>query len=45
MHWLGPLVNWWDGGGKGEKFIQLVKPHLPRGIREDVIDYFLKDSA
>ena len=30
---LGPLVNMWDGGGKGEKFVQVVKPHIPRGIQ------------
>ena len=31
---IGPMVNWWDGGGKGERFIQLVKPLLKRGIRD-----------
>lgn len=31
---LGPLVNWWDGGGKGERFIQEVKPHVQRGLRD-----------
>ena len=31
---LGPMVNWWDGGGKGERFIQLIKPLLKRGIRD-----------
>ena len=30
---LGPLVNWWDGGGKGERFIQLIKPLITRGVR------------
>ena len=25
---LGPLILWWDRGGKGERFIQLVKPHI-----------------
>jgi hypothetical protein len=29
----GPLVNLWDGGGKGEKFIIVIKPMIPRGIR------------
>lgn len=28
----GPMVNWWDGGGKGEKSIQPVKQLLSRGI-------------
>ena len=37
---LGPLVNWWDGGGKGERFIQLIKPFLKRGVREDVQNFF-----
>jgi hypothetical protein len=40
MHLLGPLVLWWDGGGKGERFIQSVKPHIKRGIREDVHSFF-----
>ena len=41
MMWLlGPLVLWWDGGGKGERFIQLVKPHLKRGVREDAMNFF-----
>lgn len=31
---LGPLTNWWDGGGRGERFIQVVKLWIPRGIRE-----------
>lgn len=29
---FGPMLNFWDGGGKGEKFIQKIKIHLPRGI-------------
>ena len=28
----GPVVNYYDGGGKGEKGIQQVKPHLTKGI-------------
>lgn len=28
----GPLVNWWDGGGKCEKGIQQVKPLIQRGV-------------
>jgi hypothetical protein len=39
---LGPLVLWWDGGGKGERFIQSVKPHIKRGIREDVLSFFVR---
>ena len=31
---LGPLVNFWDGGGKGERFIQEIKPYIPRGVRD-----------
>jgi len=31
---FGPLINLWDGGGKGERFIQLVKPHIPRGVSD-----------
>ena len=38
---FGPLVNWWDGGGKGEKFIQVVKPLLKRGVR-DVANFFVR---
>ena len=34
MSEYGPLINLWDGGGKGEKFITLVKPLIPRGIRD-----------
>ena len=41
MALLGPLVLWWDGGGKGERFIQVVKPHIKRGVREDVLDFFV----
>lgn len=37
---LGPLILWWDGGGKGEKFIQEIKPHIRRGVREDYDDFF-----
>ena len=38
---LGPLVEWWDGGFKGEKFIQVVKPLLKNGVREDVESFFV----
>ena len=31
---LGPLVNFWDGGGKAERYIQEIKPHIPRGVRD-----------
>ena len=34
MEVLGPLKNFWDGGGKGERYIQKVKPHVPLGIRD-----------
>ena len=37
---LGPLILWWDGGGKGEKFIQELRPLIHRGIREDYNDFF-----
>ena len=37
---LGPLVEYWDGGGKGERFIQVVKPHIKRGVREDTQNLF-----
>lgn len=37
---IGPLVLWWDGGGKGERFIQIIKPHIKKGIREDAICFF-----
>jgi len=29
---LGPLKNFWDGGGKGKRYTQKVKPHVPLGI-------------
>ena len=32
---LGPLCNMWDGGGKGERYIQQIKPHVPRGVRDN----------
>lgn len=38
---LGPLVLWWDGGGKGERFIQLVKPHIKNGVRNDEKSFFV----
>lgn len=37
---IGPLVNWWDGGGKGERIIQEIKPHLSTGVRE-TLNFFL----
>lgn len=40
MRMLGPMRLWMDGGGKGERFIQEIKPHIQRGVREDQIDYF-----
>jgi hypothetical protein len=39
---LGPCVLWWDGGGKGERFIQTVQPHIKRGVREDVLSFFVR---
>jgi hypothetical protein len=44
MIWLGPLVNFWDGGGKGERFIQEVKPYIPRGIPVNSKTYFVRLS-
>lgn len=41
MRVIGPLVLWWDGGGKGERFIQFVKPYIKRGVREDAISFFV----
>jgi hypothetical protein len=38
---LGPLVLWWDGGGRGERFIQVVKPHIKRGVRGDALLFFV----
>ena len=38
---LGPLVLWWDGGGKGERFIQEIKPHILRGVRADIKDFWV----
>ena len=35
----GPLKNFWDGGGKGEKYIQEVKPNIKKGIRGDYAEY------
>ena len=40
MSKLGPMVLWMDGGGKGERFIQEVKPHIKRGVREDAQSFF-----
>ena len=41
LEYYGALVNFWDGGGKGERFIQLVKPYIPRGVSE-VITFFVR---
>jgi hypothetical protein len=41
MEELGPLILWWDGGGKGERFIQEIKPHIRRGVREDSLSFFV----
>jgi hypothetical protein len=38
---LGPLINYWDGGGKGERYIQEIKPHISRGIR-DSTNFFVR---
>jgi hypothetical protein len=38
---LGPLILWWDGGGKGERFIQMVKPHIKQGVRVDSLKFFV----
>ena len=35
----GPLYLWWDGGGKGEKYIQEVKPNIKNGIQGDSSQY------
>lgn len=40
MKMLGPVILWWDGGGKGERFLQEIKPHIRKGVREDVKDFF-----
>ncbi len=32
MEFFGLLINFWDGGGKGEKFIQEVKPLIRKGV-------------
>lgn len=37
---FGPLINVWDGGGKGEKFIPSIKIHVPKGIRPKEHSYF-----
>ena len=34
MELFGLLINYWDGGGKCEKFIQKVKPLITRGVHE-----------
>ena len=41
MEELGPLILWWDGGGKGERFIQTIKPHIKKGVREDAPNFFV----
>ena len=30
MEELGPPILWWDGCGKGERFVQEIKPHSKR---------------
>ena len=40
MMTIGPLVLWWDGGGKGEKYIQSVKPHIKTGVRGKASKFF-----
>ena len=42
MALVGPLVLWWDGGGKGERYIQMVKPHIKRGVRGDLAGYCVR---
>jgi hypothetical protein len=37
---LGLLIPWWDGGGKSEKFIQEIRPHILRSVREDYFEFF-----
>ena len=37
---IGPIVEWWDGGFRGERFIQLVKPLIKNGVREDILSFF-----
>lgn len=34
MEVFGLLINYWDGGGKGEKFVQEVKPLITRGVHD-----------
>ena len=34
MELFGALINYWDGGGKCEKFIQKVKPLIAKGVHE-----------
>jgi hypothetical protein len=41
MEELGPLILWWDGGGKGERFIQQIKPHIKKGVRDDAPNFFV----
>ena len=41
MCMMGPACEWWDGGFKGEKIIQTVKPHIKRGIRSDSENFFV----
>jgi hypothetical protein len=41
MEELGPPILWWDGGGKGERFIQEIKPHIRKGVREDSLSFFV----
>ena len=41
MYLIGPLVLWWDGGGKGERLIQIIKPHITKGVRRDALCFFV----
>ncbi len=36
MRKFGPLVNLWDGGGKGEKYIQNIKPEIQLGVHKTI---------
>lgn len=40
MEFFGLLINFWDGGGKGEKFVQEVKPLICKGV-PDYDTFFL----
>ena len=38
---FGPCVNMYDGGGKGEKFIQEIKALIPTGLRAGVTGFLV----